>query len=222
MRKIFGGEVYDMVRKPDGLVFSYREDVIDDSILLRFKMIEAETGTVTDVSKNVYLLSKFGNNYRQVIKLTENFITLKAISLPSGKLFLCDGPGLCYLLDSDASVLWKGTVMYRDEAPSDIALYGNCVWASFRESNVLIRFNLATMREELRIGGTRSPFSAPRGVFIEGNTAIISNGGSNSLTKVNLDTYLVEQYYDFEQKVRSYAKVGAYEFVLLSDGIYSF
>ena len=222
MRQLFGGNVYDMVKKPDGLVFSYLEDVIDGEVLIKFKMIDADTGAVTDIAKNVYLLAKFGNNYRKVIKLTANYITLKAINLPSGKLFLCDKSGACYLLDSDASVLWQGAVSYRDETPSDIALYDNCVWASFSESNVLIRFNLATMREELRIGGARSPFSSPRGVYIEGNTAIVCNAKSNCLTKVNLDTYLVEEYYGFDQKVRDYKKVGLYEFVLLESGIYSF
>ncbi|MBR4909776.1 MAG: hypothetical protein IKZ47_00430 [Clostridia bacterium] len=222
MQKLFEGTVYDMVGKPDGLIFSYLEDVIDDRVLVKFKMIEAQTGNVTDIAKNVYLLAKFGNNYRPAVKIADNFVTVKSINLPSGKLFLCNRSGACYLLSSDGGVLWTGTVLYRDEAPSDVALYDNCVWASFYNSNVLIRFNLATMREELRIGGARSPFSAPRGVFIEGNTAIISNAGSMSLTKVNLDTYTVEPYYDFKQKVRDYIKVGRYEFVLLESGIYSF
>ena len=222
MQQVFEGRVYEIIKKPDGLVFSYLEDVIDDSVLVKFKMIDAKSGVVTDIAKNVYLLAKFGSNYKPAVDLTDNFITVKSVNLPSGKLFLCDKSGNCFLLDGDGSVLWTGVILYLDNPPSDIALYDNCVWACFSSSNVLIRFNISTMREELRIGGKRSPFSGPRGIFIEGNTAIVSNSGSKSLTKVNLNTYSVEQYCEFDQNVRSYIKVGTHEFVLLESGIYSF
>lgn len=222
MQEIFKGKVYDMIKKPDGLVFSYLEDVIDDNVLVKFKMFDAKSGKITDIAKNVYLITKFGSNYKPAVDLCENFITVKAINLPSGRLFLCEKSGNCFLIDGDGSVLWSGLILYRESPPSDIALYDNCVWASFDKSNVLIRFNVTSMREELRIGGSRSPFSAPKGLFIEGNIATVSNSGSNSLTKVNLDTYSVEQYYDFEQSVKGYIKIGNHEFVLLDTGIYQF
>ncbi|MBO4694037.1 MAG: hypothetical protein J5659_06595 [Clostridia bacterium] len=222
MQKIFEGKVYDMIKKPDGLVFSYLEDVIDENVLVKFKMLDAKSGIITDIAKNVYLLTKFGSNYKPAVNLCDNFITVKAINLPSGKLFLCEKSGNCYLLDSDGSVLWNGIIIYHEDPPSDIALYDNCVWASFDKSNVLIRFNIVSMREELRIGGEKSPFCRPKGLFIEGNTAIVSNVGSKSLTKVNLSTYAVSEYYEFTQSVKSYIKVGVYEFVLLENGIFSF
>ena len=211
-----------MIQKPDGLVFSHLEEALEDGLFIKFKMLDAVSGTISDITKNVYLLAKFGSNYHSVLKIIGNYITVKAINLPTGKLFLCEQSGDCYLIDGNGSTLWTGNIMYKDSAPSDIALYDNCVWASFKESNVLIRFNLATMREELRIGGERSPFAGPRGIFIDDNTAIVSNTLSNSLTKINLDNYTLEEYYNFEQGVRDYIKVGGYEYVLLEDGIYSF
>ena len=222
MKQVFAGNVFDMVKKPDGLVFSYLEEVVDGDFYVKYKMVDSKTGAVSDILKNVYLIAKFGSNYKAALKLIGNHITVRSINLPSGKLFLCDreNGGNCFLLDGFGSVLWTGPIRYRDNAPSDIALYGNCIWASFASNNVLIRFNLATMREELRIGGTRSPFDAPRGVFIEGNTAVVSNSGSNRLTKVNLDTYAVEQYCEFSRGVRSYINVEGNEYVLLEDGIY--
>lgn len=222
MQEVFKGKVYDMIKKPDGVVFSYLEEVVNEGVLVKFKMIDASTGIVKDIAKNVYLLAKFGSNYKPAVKLASNYITVKAINLPSGKSFLCEKDGGCILLDSDGSVIWTGSILYKDNPPSDIALYDNCVWASFIEDNVLIRFNLATMREELRIGGKSSPFFKPRGIFVEGNTAIVSNIGSKCLVKVNLDTYSVEPYYDFDEGVRAYTKAGDYEFVLLQDGIYYF
>ena len=211
-----------MIKKPGGLIFSHLEEALTDGLFVKFKMLDTVSGTVKDIAKNVYFLAKFGSNYHAAVKIADNYITVKAINLPTGKLFLCEQSGNCYLLDGDGSILWTGNIMYKDNAPSDIALYNNCVWASFKDNNVLIRFNLATMREELRIGGEKSPFSGPRGIFIDENTAVISNTLSNNLTKVNLDNFNVEQYCAFEESVREYIKVDNQEFVLLSDGIYSF
>lgn len=222
MKEIFSGEVYEMIEKPDGLIFSHLYEVLADGLYIKFKMLDAVSGTISDISKNVYFLAKFGSNYHSVVKMVDNYITVKSINLPSGKLFLCEQSGNCYLIDGDGSILWTGSILYKDEAPSGIALYDNCIWACFKSSNALIRFNLATMREELRIGGERSPFSGPRGIFICENTAVISNTLSNSLTKVNLDNYTVEHYYDFKESVKEYVKIGGYEYVLLDNGIYSF
>lgn len=222
MKRIFEGAVYDMVKRTDGFVFSCRTEVFEGEMLMFYKTVDAQSGIIADVSNNIYLLAKFGANYKSVIKPVSNIITSKTISLPSGKLFLCDkdAGGKCYLFDGTGGILWTGVIQYRECVPSDIALYNNCVWASFIEHNVLIRFNLATMREELRIGGTRSPFSKPRSIFIEGNNAFVSNVGSYSLTKVNLDTYAVEDYCQFDRSVKSYLAVADREYVLLDDGIY--
>ena len=222
MKKIFEGDVYDLVLKPDGFIFSHRGEVMDDEMLMLYKTVDAQAGLIRDVSKNIYLLAKFGGDYKTVIKLISNTITAKAIALPSGKLFLCDkdAGGKCFLLDGTGGVLWSGLIQYRDCVPSDIALYNNCVWASFLEYNVLIRFNLATMREELRIGGTRSSFSKPRGIFTDGNIATVSNVGSNALIRVNLDTYTVEDYCQFNRSVKAYISVSGCEYVQLDDGVY--
>ena len=220
MKQIFSGNVCEIIEKPDGIVFSYIEEVLNDGFFIKYKMLDMKSGSVNEIAKNVYFLTKFGSNYRHALKVAEHHITSKAIPLPGGKLFLSNKSGECFLLDGDGTVLWTGAIIYRENPPYDIALYNNCVWATFTDNNVLIKFNLATMREELRIGGTKSPFLAPKGIFIEGNTAIVCNAGSNSLTKINLDTYAVEEYAKFEESIKSYVKVGAFEYVLLKSGIY--
>ena len=84
----------------------------------------------------------------------------------------------------------------------------------------MVRFNLNTMREELRIGGKNTPFNKPCHIFIEGNFAFVSNAGSNKLLRVNLSSYTVDDYKEFSEPVYSYVKVKGYQFVLLESGIY--
>ena len=76
------------------------------------------------------------------------------------------------------------------------------------------------MREELRIGGNKSPFSRPEGLFVEGDNIMVSNAGSSKLIQVNLNTYSVFEYEDFEEPIRQYVKVGDYRFAVLDSGLY--
>lgn len=220
MKQIFEGEIYEVVPQSGGVVFSYRKSVIDQQVLVAYKMLSVDTGVITDVAKNIYLLSKFGSNYRAAANQCGNFITSKALVLPSGKVFICSNTGRASLIDGDGTAVWTGELKYRGFSPSDIAIYKNALWACYSQNGVLIRFNLNTMREELRIGGTRSPFDRPRDIYIYGDCAIISNTGSKKLVKVDLNSYTVSDYKEFTEPVYSYVKVKNYEFVLMESGLY--
>ena len=220
MQKLFDGEVYDIIPKSDGIVFSYCKGVVDEKVVIGFQMISTENGTITDVANNIYLLAKYGPDYNIAVSLCDNFVTSKALLMPSGRLFVYTAEGEAHFIEGDGTVSLSGELKYRDHAPSDIALYKNAVWGCFAQNNVLIRFNPTTMREELRIGGVRSPFASPRSIFVRDNIATVCNADSNKLTRVNLDSYTVEDYHEFTETVHGYVSVGKYEFVLLDSGLY--
>ncbi len=220
MNKIFEGKIYDILPKTDGIIFSYQKAHIDDGEVVWFKMLSLENALMTDVGKNIYWNIKFGGNYEAAVKTVKNFVAVKSVILPGNRLFLCDDDGQAFVIDSDGSVNLVGELKYRDKAPSGIAFHQNSIWASFADRNVLMRFNINTMRAELRIGGKNSPFDKPYGIYIDGDDAYVSNSGSKNLVKVNLKNYTVEERYNFEEPIRSYIKSGNYEFVLLDSGLY--
>lgn len=220
MERIFAGEVYEVIPQPSGLVFSYCKEANDDSVLVAYKMLSIDNGTVTDVARNIYLLSKFGSNYRTALQYCENYVTAKSLVLPSGRVLVCSEEGNVALIDADGVVAWTGELKYRGFVPSDMAIYKNALWACYSEPGVLLKFNLTTLREELRIGGTRSPFDKPHYIFVDGGAAIISNTGSNELLRVDLGSYTVENFLEFSEPVYSYFKVKDYAFVLMKSGIY--
>lgn len=220
MKPIFEGEVYEILPLSNGIIFSYCKDIIDQNIVVAFKMLSFENGRMTDIAKNIYLMTKFGNNYKAVIENCDNYITVKSILLPNSKVFLLSSSGEAQLIDTDGTAIWKGLLSYRGFNASDIVLYKNSLWACYSDSNVMVRYNVATMREELRIGGNKSPFSKPKSLFIEGNTVTVSNQGSQKLTQVNLDSYTILDCEEFEEPVKQYVKSDKYRFVLLDSGVY--
>lgn len=220
MKKVFSGEVYEVLPISNGLIFSYCKDVVDQSTVVAYKMITFDNGRFTDIAKNIYLLTKFGNNYKAVAAICDNYITAKSIVLPNSKVFLLSADGEARLLGADALPVWTGELKYRGCNATDIALYKNALWASFADCNVLLRYNLTAMREELRIGGNKSPFDKPSGLFVDGDTVMVSNVGSSKLIEVNLNTYSVFDYEEFSEPVRQYVKVGENRFAVLDSGLY--
>lgn len=220
MKKIFDGRIYEILLKSDGIIFSYQKAVVDDGEVVWFKMLSLENSLMTDVGKNIYWNIKFGSNYHVAVKTCENFVSVKSLILPNGRLLLCCENGQVFMVDTDGMLNIAGELKYRDAAPTGIAFYKNSIWASFAEHNVLMRFNINTMRAELRIGGKTSPFDRPENIFVDGEFAYVCNGGANNIVKVNLENYSVEELYSFEEGVRSYIKSGNFEFVLLDSGLY--
>lgn len=220
MKQIFSGEVYEILPLSNGIIFSYCKEVVDDNVIVAYKMISFDNGRFTDVAKNIYMLSKFGNNYKAVSAYSQNYITVKSLVLPNGKVFLLEPDGSAALLDNDATPVWTGNLSYRSSAPSDVVLYKDALWASYPECNVLLRYNISTMREELRIGGNNSPFSKPRSLFVDGDKVMVSNQDSKKLIEIDLNTYTVFEYKEFEESLYQYVKVGDNRFALLESGLY--
>lgn len=220
MKKVFSGEVYEVMPLSNGIIFSYCKSKTEENVIVAYKMISFDNGRFTDVAKNIYLITKFGNNYKAVVNACDNYITAKSIVLPNGKVFLMSADGTAQLLDNDATPVWSGNLSYRSCKPSDIILYGNALWVSYPDCNALLRYNLTTMREELRIGGARSPFDRPYDLFLEGENVMVSNQGSQKLTQVNLNTYCVSDYEQFEEPLYQYVKANENRFVVLKTGLY--
>ncbi len=220
MKQIFAGEVYEVLPIMNGLIFSYKKEEISDQTIVGYKMISFSSGQFTDVERNIYRLTKFGNNYTEVIKQIGNYVQVKSLLLAGGKIFLLFPDGKATLLDLDATPVWSGNLLYKGEAPSDVKLHGNALWATYEEKNVLIRFNLNTMRNDLRLGNRKEPFSAPKDIFIEEDRAVVSNFGSKKLIAVNLNDYTVEELEEFEEGILQYICIDEKRIVILESGLY--
>ena len=220
MKRIFGGEVYEMILQNGNIIFTYCIDSNETRVCIGYKMISDDKYEPTDVAKNIYLLSKFGGNYKVSSELCSNYVTTKTAELSSGILCICSDIGKTYLVDSTGMPVWSGDLKYKGEVPSDIAAYKNNIWACYKNAGVLLRFNLSTMREELRIGGKNSPFNNPVNIFVDGSVATISNAGSNKLVDIDLDSYVLKEREEFTESVYSFVKFKGKRCVLLESGLY--
>ena len=76
------------------------------------------------------------------------------------------------------------------------------------------------MKEELRIGGSKSPFKKPRTLSINGDNVAVCNLESKNILEFNMKTYKLKELESFEEPVYQYLEVSGNRFVLLQSGLY--
>jgi len=47
MKRIFEGQVYEILPLSNGIIFSYCKEIIDQNVVVSFKMLSFETGRIT-------------------------------------------------------------------------------------------------------------------------------------------------------------------------------
>ena len=166
------------------------------------------------------MITKFGNSYKAVEKLCSNYITVKSIILPGGKVFLLHEDGTAQLVDADGEPVWTGTLIYRNMKPADIILFADGLWACYEEGNSLVKYSLTTMRQELRVGGKNSPFDRPCDFYDENGEMIICNKNSSKILSLDLKTYNILEYETFDEPLLQYVSINGYRFVILESGLY--
>lgn len=222
MKPIFEGEVLETLLVQNGIVFAYiAEKTNDGKTVVAYRHINFESGRVTTVTKKIFQLSKFGPDYAALEPNIGHHLTTLCAEMPEGYRFLVETDGIAKVIDING-INWTGTLLYKDEVPCAISYFNNCIWAVFKKYGVIVKFNINSFREELRIGGSRGEngFSLPCGIFIKDEDLYISNEGSMKIWKVNSKTYETQEYAEFEEPVYGYFSTANLELAVLKSGIY--
>lgn len=223
MNRLFSEQIYDILEYDLGFIVVYRRAEVEDKVVVSYKSVALANGVVTNRTKADYEFVKFGEHYGKIDFQTGNFITSNCVKLDNGRIFFVNEKGGAKILDNEGYVEWQGSVKYKDHGPAAIASHGHTLWASFPEKNALIRFNLRTMREELRIGGSvDSSFMGPKGLWVDepAGKLIVCNSKAQNILEVDMKTYTVHERAVFDEPVHKYLKIGKREFVVLDSGLY--
>ncbi len=223
MKKLFADEIYDILECAGGFIVVYRRTEVQEKIVVSYKSVKLDSGTVTQRTRADYNFFKFGEVDPTDGMLPSEAITCSTAKLDNGSVFIVNRNGNAKILDLNGDLEWQGTIKYKDCGPASIAHCGHTLWASFPERNALIRFNLRTMREELRIGGSNdSSFAGPEGLWINEDEGLLTvcNSKANNILEVNMKTYTVCERASFQEPVHKYMRIGKKELVVLNSGLY--
>lgn len=221
MEQLYDSSALDIVPMSDGMVFAYCQDKTDEQMTIAFKMISFETGVMTNVTSDFYSIAKFGTQYKSCPLQIDNLVTCKIADLPNGNILYVNDKGETAITDSDGNTVFSGILSHKGNAVSSVAVDANSIWCAFKDSGIIIRYNARTMRDELRLGGGRTPIiSAPKGIFIEDGIMKVCDTIQNKIFEIDLNSYSMKVYKEFDEPVHQYIKIRSYEFVLLDSGLY--
>lgn len=210
-----------MIPTNSGIVFAFKQETsrYDDYMKIGYRMYNCDSGETNVVTRNVFLLSKFGNNFDKVENNPKDFLDSKTVTLSDYSVLIVDPKGDAELINYDGRVKWKGSLSYKDCVPAALAATEKGIWASYKKEGAIVRYSAMSLRPELRIGGN-SGLLSPEGIWADENRVLICTTGDNSVIEINSDTFKTEVYQKFSDVVHDYCKIGAHEFVLVDSGIY--
>lgn len=220
MDKISPHNALSLLALPSGFVFAYPFEISSDSMKVGYKMVSFDTGKISNVTGTIYTLTKFGHEYRTFKNKIKNFITCLSAVFDDGRVFVVETDSSAQLFNQFGENIWTGKLSYQGLTPKAIAASGETLWAAYSEKNTIVKYNINSMREELRIGGSSSPFSSPCAIFPAGNKLFVCNESGRDIWKIDTTNYSTELYYEFEEKILDYKFIDKYEIVCLESGIY--
>lgn len=221
MLKIVSLDIVDLISFPSGILFVLKENLENDAVKVSFYSFDIATKSIATVTKNAYLLSKFGPSYAPIAKQLGDYVSCDTAKLWNGHTFIIYSTGEMGIFDENGSLLRTGDLMYNDSPARDVTPDNNYIWSVVPEQNLIIKYSLLQNRVVMRIGGDNSTtFSSPVSIQEYDGYLYVCNKDSRKIRRVKLSDFSVEDYKEFDEPVYKYLRVGSDEFAVLDSGVY--
>ena len=221
MIRIVSLDILDLLPFPSGVLFAIKEKTNQNTDKISFYSYDAVSNSIATVTRNAYLLTKFGPAFLRIAGQLNDHISCETARLPNGSLFLIYSTGETGLFDDKGRMITTGDVHYRGAPARDAAADETHIWSVVSEQNLIVKYSAQHNRILMRIGGdASSAFTAPCAVSTDGSNLFVCNAGSCKINRVDLRDFSVEDYRLFDEPVYKYIKNEKREFVVLKSGVY--
>lgn len=221
MIKVVSLDILDLIGFPSGILFVLKENQDDSSVKVSFYSFDVATKSIATVTKNAYLLTKFGSSYSPIARQLGDYVSCDAAKLWNGQIFVIYSTGETGIFDEQGNLIKTTDIKYHESPARDVAVENNFIWSAVPELNLIIKYSLLQNRVVMRIGGeTSDTFSYPVSVCEYDGYLYVCNRDSQRISKVSLTDFSVENYKQFDEPVYKYIKVDDNEFVILDSGVY--
>ncbi len=222
MIKIVSLDILDLIEFPSGVMFVLREQQGKENVKVAFYCYDIDTNSIASVTKNAYLLTKFGSSYNQIASQLGDYVSCDTARIRNSQVFVIYSSGEIGFFDDQGNIINTDDLNYNGSPARDAAVdSNNNIWSVVPEQNVLIRYSTQQNRITLRLGAdANNTFSCPVSVSEYDGYLYVCNADSKRIKKVNLTDFSVEDYKSFDECIYKYIRVGEHEFVILDSGVY--
>lgn len=222
MIRVSTKEIIDILSYGDGKAIIVEKNPILNSTQFKasYSVIDFENKSKNVLTKNAYLLKKFGVPFKQISETIPNFVQCNAAILYDRRVLVIYPNGEAGIFDREGELSWSGYFKYHDEIVYGLALEGKYFWSICPAENSIIRYYSQTMQVDLRIGGKdASTFVNPTHISSDGGNIYVCCGG-NKVRMIDGNDFTVSDHLTFDEQIKQYHKFGNHSIVVLSSGTY--
>lgn len=185
-----------------------------------YSVVDFENKTKEVLTKNAYLLKKYGSAFKAISETIPNFVQCDAAILYDRRVLVIYPNGEAGIFDREGQLSWSGYFKYHDEIVYSLALDGKYFWSICPAENCAIRYSCQNMQVDLRIGGKdANTFINPTHIsFDAGDVYVCST--TNKVRKIDGMNFTVSDYITFDESVKQYYKFDNYAIAVLASGTY--
>ena len=142
MVKITSKELIDVVKYTDRkIILAEKALAVEGGYKTGYFILDLETLEKEVVTKNAYLIKKFGNSaFKKIGESIADFTDCEAVILPNRNVFIIFSNGQCAMYDRNGEMLWQKTLTYNDKTVTGLAADGEYVWCCCKEEDCVIRY----------------------------------------------------------------------------------
>lgn len=222
MLKISNREVIDVVRYSDtkAIIVEKKPNLDFSSYGLKYFILNFDTGEKEMVTKDAYLLKKFGTKRQEISNALGNFALCDARILPNRQVLVIYPTGQTGLFDRDGRLIRDGLLTYNDSEVSCIADDGEYFWSVCQKENCVIRYLNDGAKVDLRIGSKDAKtFVMPHFVSADSSFVYVCCNHSK-VRKIDKKDFSVSDIPKEYINLTGYYKFGEYAIVTTLDGAY--
>ena len=205
MIRVSTKDIIDILPYGDGKAILVEKKPLVNSAQFKaeYSVIDFENKSKNVLTKNAYLLKKFGSSFKEISETIPNFVQCEA-----------------GIFSREGELSWSGYFNYHDEIVSGLALDGKYFWSICPSENSVIRYYSQTMQVDLRIGGKdASTFLNPTHISADSGDIFVCCGG-NKVRRIDGNDFTVSDYLNFDEQIKQYHRFDNHSIAVLSSGTY--
>ncbi len=213
--------VYDIIAFSNGIIYTQKTVLENGSVKVNFFGYDIKRMQNTPVTKSVYLLNKFGAEYKKIAEQLGDYVSCDADIMTSKHTVVIYDSGETGIFSPDGDMIWSSDLNYQGSEINGVAVDGTQFWSVVPDKNCIVNYSVSHKKFSMRIGSPDSKsFQKPISLSKYDDNLFICNLESNKVRKINLKDYSVSDYRIFDEPVYKYLRSCGKEIAVLESGVY--
>ena len=220
MQKIVDS-VYDIIAFSNGIIFTKKRVLENGSVKVNFYGYDIKRMQKTPVTKSVYLLNKYGPEYKKIAEQLGDYVSCDADVMTSKHSIVVYDSGEAGIFSPEGEMVWTSDLMYQGCEICGVAVDGRDFWSVVPQKNCVVSYSVSHKKFSMRIGSPDSTtFQHPVSISKYDDELFICNTDSRKVRTINLKDFSVNDYRIFDEPVYKYLRSCGKEIVVLQSGVY--